>query len=318
MHSTFTLYTFTLPCSPEPPYFVLFSPKVSFCLNIISNVTIMAVASLVFPACCLALSFLFVVAVYYTSTKERVKAFHHGILLPAYKWVKQKFTSRAHETTPTSVATYEAIPPVNDSTDGKESHEIRDEQEPSPERPWFFPRSQTRNREASPLGVSNSRPEGSNSSHTNRPSNAVFFANRTVASPNEGESFVIEPARNADPNDFEYDPNDYGSDEYDSDSDDASNAPGPRQLAYNERRGPEDLPSVWQYELEQPVYVIDHAASSVWVAHVVEWTAQTAFALVAPPLVLENMDESYGASEHVTRRRDERRRTRPSRWDRMP
>lgn len=271
----------------------------------------MAEASLVFPACCLIFSFLFVVAYYNASIKERVEAFHHGTILPAYGWVKHKLTNRADENTPTSGATYEAIHPVNDSTDEKGSHEIRDEQQPSPERPWFFPRSQTRNRETSPLEVSNSRPEARNSSHTNQSPNTVFFANRTIAFPDEGESFVIEPTHTAAQNDVEY------VDLHDYDPDDASNAPEGRELVYNERRGPEDLPSVWQYQLEQPVYIIDHAGSSAWVSHMVEWTAQTAFAMVAPPLVLENMDEPYGALGTRDRRRAERRRTGQSRWDRM-
>ncbi|KAJ5851685.1 uncharacterized protein N7529_011070 [Penicillium soppii] len=249
----------------------------------------MAEASLAFPMICLTLSFLFVALFYNVSIKSRIRAFHRCILLPTYRYVERKLNNRAHEAVPmseptdeprdepTDESTYETIS-VDEITD-----EPPDEPMPSPELPWFFPRSRTRSSEHQPLDDANSDLEEHSSSRITQPPGNVYFADSTVRYRNEGGYHVINFSPHTPL------PNTSGSAESDEDyTDDESEH---RVLAYTTRDDVNAVPNVWEFELERPIYVVDRHASAVWVERMIEWTAQTAFAMVAPPVILEVMNE---------------------------
>lgn len=234
----------------------------------------MAEASLAFPAICLTLSFLFVVLFYNASIKDRLDAFHRRILLPTYRWVERKITTQAHETIIVSEPTYEAIN-IDEKFD-----ESPDEPQPSPERPWFFPRP-TRSRETPAPDNTNAVPEERRIRDITQPPGNVYFADSTARYRNEGGYHVINFSSYSPP------PSASGS----AESDDESDPDEFRVLTYTAREEDNAVPNVWEFELEQPIYVVDRHASAVWIEQLVQWTAQAAFAMVAPPVVLEVMDD---------------------------
>jgi hypothetical protein len=234
----------------------------------------MAEASLAFPAICLTFSFLFVVLFYNASIKDRLDAFRRGILLPSYRWFERKFTAQTHQTITVSEPTYETI-----NIDEK-YEESPDEPQPSPERPWFFPRA-TLSRETPNPDSTNAVPEERRIRDITQPPGNVYFADSTARYRNEGGYHVI--------NFWSYSPTPSASGS--AESDDESDHDESRVLTYTMREEANAVPNIWEFELEQPVYVVDRHASAVWVEQLVQWTAQTAFAMVAPPMVLEVMDD---------------------------
>ena len=237
----------------------------------------MAEASLAFPAICLTFSFLFVVLFYNASIKERLGAFHRNILLPTHRWVERKLLNRNHEAIAISEPTYEAI-----NLDEKYD-EPPDEPQPSPELPWFFPRSQARSHENPTLDDANFVLEERRSSHITQPPNNVYFADSTARYRNEGRYHVINFAASSPPSS--------ASRSAESDGGDSDHESETRVLTYTARQEVNAIPNVWEFELEQPIYVVDRHAAAVWIEQMVQWTAQTAFAMVAPPVILEVMDE---------------------------
>jgi hypothetical protein len=224
----------------------------------------MAEASLIFPAICLTVSFLFVVLFYNASIKDRLEAFHRSILLPTYRWIKRKTTTQNSETIVVSQPTYEIVN-MDENID-----ELPDEPQASFERPWFFPRPNQSRETPAPDSPTSAPEEGGIHDITQPPGN-VYFADSTARYRNEGGYHVIN----------------YSS--Y-SESDDEADPDEFRVLTYTERADASAVPNVWEYELERPIFVADRHASVAWLEELVQWTAEGAFALVAPPMVMEIMD----------------------------
>jgi hypothetical protein len=246
----------------------------------------MAEASLFFPTCCLALSFCFVFFFYNASIKDRIDALQRNVVIPAYQWIAFRVFNQSIEVVPNSPVSDQSYEAIDfDERSGSEQSEHFDEEsdyseearQPSPERPWFFPRSQSASRESPGMEseeATGSSPEAHNFAPEPRNAgpNTVFFANYRLEQNDEDGTFALAPV-----------PASVGSD---SDSEN----PDPNiVMAYQERRGPDDLPNMWQWELNQPVYVINEPLGAIQFEQMINWSVQAAFTLVAPPLVVETM-----------------------------
>ncbi|KAJ5318982.1 uncharacterized protein N7506_011686 [Penicillium brevicompactum] len=252
----------------------------------------MAEASLVFPICCLTFSFIFVILFYSASIRERAGALCRNIILPICAWVERKLSTQTNQAIAISEPAYEVISDEKDE-------EIEEEPQQSPERPWFFPRSQSRYREASTTEIASPSPspKARNPSQTQRPSGIVLLADGMLPPPTASESDEDEPEGDRSPSLTLYTPDD-SDDDWDNDSygSNNDNRPLSGSMGYRQSSGIDDLPDVWQAELQQPIFAINSAGTSAWVDRIVRWTALTTFASVAPPDVLEAMDERMAAA----------------------
>ncbi|CAG8899872.1 unnamed protein product [Penicillium egyptiacum] len=238
----------------------------------------MAEASLAFPAICLTLSFLFVVAVYNASVVQHLGAFHRRVILPAYQHIARKLFNRnpGNQNLPNRMpeAGYE---PINfDAKDEEEQH----------------PPPLTTSSMASPdyhgYGESPSRdtvnmfPESGNETEIDghglttsyaggpyRPRRRPTFADIGELPTHSPSPSPPEPA--------------VSSDEYDSDWSNSA----VDEAVFEPRNPIDDIP-IWEFEVERPIYTIDHQEQSgpvAWLDEVVEWTSQGVFAFVAPDIL---------------------------------
>lgn len=266
----------------------------------------MAEASLVFPICCLTFSFVFVILFYNASIRERAGALHRDIILPTRAWIERNLFTQSNEAIAISEPAYEVITL-------EKNDEIKEEPQPSPERPWFFPRPQSRYREASmriaspspspdyhavSMGIPSPcpSPDARNPSHTRQARSSVFFDDRMLLPSSESESYEEESEDDQSTTFSEFTTGSEdvweSDDSYEPDSE-IGRPSGSRSMVYRPSSEPIGLPDVWHYELEQPIYRMNSAGTSALLERVVSWTAQTAFVRVAPPAVLEAMDERY-------------------------
>ena len=255
-----------------------------------TQLTTMAEASLLFPICCLALSFLFIVVFYNASVKECVRTFHHNTILPTYGWIKRN-ASQTNE----SIAPEQAYEVIDTTEKQEDLSEKRDEHQLSPERPWFFPRSQSRYREASSSSYGSPPPDVHDHELNSSPVSPLLSHSNSPAPSETGSD--IDDGRSDDSS--TYSEFTVGSgDGWDnaSDASDVSFAPGiPRFSVSNDPFRP---PDVWQIEFEETVASEDRRRMGM-LDRAVHWTAQASFAIVAPPAVLAAIEERYDWSRYV-------------------
>ena len=238
----------------------------------------MAEASLAFPAICLALSFLFVVAVYNASIMQHLRAFHRRAILPAYQQIAHKLFSRNPG---------RQIPPNHMSRAGYEpvNHDTKVEEEQHPPPPTtssMSPPDYHRYADTPALDTVNIFPEsddeiqidghGLSTSYAGgpyRPRRRPTFA-ELGESPTNSQS--LSPPGSS-----------VSSDEYDSDWSNSA-----VDEAVFEPRNPVENVPVWEFEVERPIYGIDRQEQSgpvAWLDEVVEWTSQGVFAFVTPDIL---------------------------------
>ncbi|KXG49830.1 uncharacterized protein PGRI_057980 [Penicillium griseofulvum] len=233
-------------------------------------------ASLAFPAVCLMLSFVFVVAVYNASILQQLGAFHHHILLPVYQQIQRLLTNHTpiNRNLPNGMpeASYEPINIV-DTNDEEEQH-------PPPLATSSMPApGYRRYSESSAHDIVDQSPERNSATGIDD----LNMADRDAGGPYRRR---YRPTYGDSPEFFSYSPppsppgTGESSDEYDSDW--SSSADDETVI---EPCNPFDDIPTWEFEVERPIYVIDQRnqrGPSAWVDEVVEWTAQGVFALVVP------------------------------------
>jgi hypothetical protein len=247
----------------------------------------MSKASLAFPAVCLTLSFLFVVAVYHASIMQQLGTFHHHILLPVYQQIQRLLTNHnpINRNLPNRMreASYE---PINlDTIDDEE-----EEQHPPPLATSSTPAPGYRRYSESPaLDTVDDSPERNSSTGIDSPNVTARYAGGpyrprhrpTYADTPESSSYSPPPS----PTGTGVSSDKYDSDEYDSDwSNSAAD-----ETVFEPGNLFDDIPT-WEFEVERPIYVLDQRnqrGPSAWVDEIVEWTAQGVFALVVPETVQE-------------------------------
>ncbi|CAI7604808.1 unnamed protein product [Penicillium glandicola] len=217
----------------------------------------MAEASLAFPAICLTLSFLFVVAVYNASIMQHLCAFHRCTILPTYRKIERMLVNHnpMNQNRPNCMpeAGYNPInldtkaedeqhhPPLTTSPMLSPDYHRHDEN-PNLERPNMF----------------------SESGGPHRPRRwATFVGVDENPPPSPLGSTVSSDA--------------YDSDWSNSAVDEAVFEPQPL---------PGDIP-IWEFVLERPVYTVvqEQRGPAAWLDDVVEWTSQGIFAVVAPDII---------------------------------
>ncbi|KAJ6185692.1 hypothetical protein N7519_006993 [Penicillium mononematosum] len=238
----------------------------------------MAEASLAFPAICLALSFLFVVAVYNASIMQHLRAVHRRAILPAYQQIAHKFFNcnpgRQSPPNHMSRAGYE---PVNlDTKDEEEQHP------PPPTTSSMSSPDYHRYADNPALDTVNVFRESGNETQVDghglttsyaggpyRPRHRPTFAEL-------GESPTNSPSPS--PPGSSVSSDEYGSDWSNSAVDEA---------VFEPRNPVEHIP-VWEFEVQRPIYTIDHEEQSgpvAWLDDVVEWTSQGVFAFDTPDIL---------------------------------
>ncbi|OQE22803.1 hypothetical protein PENFLA_c012G06100 [Penicillium flavigenum] len=238
----------------------------------------MAEASLAFPAICLALSFLFVVAVYNASIMQHLRAFHRRAILPAYQQIAHKLFNRnpGHQSSPNHIsgAGYEPV-----------SLDTKDEEEQLPPPPTTSSMSSPdyhRYADNPALDTVNIFPESGNETQIGSHGLATSYAGGpyrprrrpTFAELGESPTNSLSPSPSG---------SSVSSDEYDSDWSNSA----VDEAVFEPRNPVEDVP-VWEFEVERPIYTIDHQEQSesvAWLDEVVEWTSQGVFAFVTPDIL---------------------------------
>ncbi|KAJ5470219.1 hypothetical protein N7530_007576 [Penicillium desertorum] len=207
----------------------------------------MAEASLAFPAICLALSFLFVVAVYNAAIMQHLRTFQRRVVLPAYQQIARKLLNhnRGSQSSQNhmSSAGYEPVnldtkdeeeqhppPPATSSMSSSDYHRYGDN--PALDTVNIF--SESGNGQINSHGLTTSYAGG-----PYRPRRRPTFAEL-----GESPTNSLSPSPPGSP---------VSSDEYDSDwSNSAADEP-----VFEPRNPVEDIP-VWEFEVERPIYTIDH------------------------------------------------------------
>ncbi|KAJ5198909.1 hypothetical protein N7491_000524 [Penicillium cf. griseofulvum] len=238
----------------------------------------MSEASLAFPAVCLTLSFLFVVAVHNASTMQQLGAFHHHTLLPVYQQIQRLLTNHnpINRNLPNRMPEPGYEPISLNTNDEEEQHPPPIASSSMPV-PGYYQYS-----ESPALDRVNESPERDSTTETDdlhmtaryaggpyRPRNRPTFAD------------VAELSTYSPP------PSPHGtgvsSDEYDSDWSNSA----VDEAVFEPCNPVDDIP-IWEFEVERPIYVLDQRnqrGPSAWLDEVVEWTAQGVFAVVAPEMV---------------------------------
>ncbi|CAG8119140.1 unnamed protein product [Penicillium salamii] len=259
-----------------------------------NQTTIMAEASLIFPMSCLALSLLFVVLFYNASIQQYARALNHNAILPTYEWIKRKL-SRTDDSALASEPVYEVITPDEYHEDSSEKHEDlnqKHEELPSePERPWFFPRSQSRYRESSTASHGSPSPDVQ-SHQTNRYPDTEISHNSNLATHGERES-DIDDSRSESPSfsEFTVDSDDDWDDDSEASFESGSMGSDTAEDLYR-------VPQVWRHELEQPLYLSNGGPTAI-LDQVVNWTALATYAVVAPPDVVDAINERYNRPRNL-------------------
>lgn len=263
------LMTFVARCffpfsSPNPYAFFIFHIVCSALRTSAINKVIMAEASLAFPAICLTLSFLFVVAVYNASIMQHLGACHRRIILPVYQFIARNLFNRNHvnqDQDRIPLAEYEPINP--DPNDEDEQHPHLATPARNHHRPGENNVLDTANRIAeSDDDIGSGSPNLRDSNRPQHPNFADRAQFSTVSPP---------PGSVDDYGSEEYDSDEYGSDWSDSD---------------DEHYPVDDIP-IWEFQVERPYFNVEHPEQGgpvVWLDEVVEWTSQGIFAYVTPEL----------------------------------
>ena len=238
----------------------------------------MAKASLAFPAICLTLSFLFVVAVYNASIMQHLGAFHRRVILPTYRQIARKLINPnpGSQSSPNHLpgAVYERISLVT-----------KDEEQPQSPPPTTSSMSSPgyhRYGNSPTLDTVNIPPESGDGSRINGHGLATSYAGGpyrprrrpTFAELGESPTNSLSPSPSG---------SSVSSDEYDSDWSNSA----VDEAVFEPRNPVEDIP-VWEFEVERPIYTVDHQEQSgqvAWLDEVVEWTSQGVFAFVAPDIL---------------------------------
>ncbi|KAJ5146223.1 uncharacterized protein N7515_000787 [Penicillium bovifimosum] len=244
----------------------------------------MGKASLTFPAMCLALSFLFVIAVYHASIIQRLSSFHRRIILPLYRRMTN-ITWANHVPANHDEARYELI-----------SRDINDDEEESeePTHPALprTPRSQPRSPLSKPARPRTPYPHPPASPiPANRPSTAdespiaVFWTREPHLSELQA-SFTRTEDSDGDESQNEDSDGEYPYSEYSIDSSDDENY---IHQSWDLRILDPHIPGgeipVWQVEAESQIYTVDDRQPrgvQLLLDQTVEWTVQMVYGLVAP------------------------------------
>ncbi|KAJ5462955.1 hypothetical protein N7475_007899 [Penicillium sp. IBT 31633x] len=239
----------------------------------------MVEASLTFPAICLALSFLFIISVYHASIKEHLGAFHQNIIIPVYQKIEANLASHIPpDHIPTLEARYEAmdIEPKNEEEE-QDLPSVRHTPSPSPS-PSSSPYHQRGDKTPTPTrDIYSPVPESRNASESARPSRGILYAGGPHR-PMRAEDYAgtAELSGRSTP-DAVFD------DEYDTDwSNSAAD-----EMVYEPQKPIGDIP-VWEFEMEREIYGLNERGQQgpeVWLDEVVEWTAESVFAVVAPEML---------------------------------
>ncbi|CAG8257724.1 unnamed protein product [Penicillium nalgiovense] len=238
----------------------------------------MAEASLAFPAICLTLSFFFVVAVYSASIMQHLRAFHRRVILSAYQQIARNLFNRnpGRQTSPNHMSGV-GYEPVNLHT--------KDEEEQHPPPPTTSSMSSPnyhRYGDNTALNSVNIFPGNGNETQidghglTTSYAGGPYRPRRRPTFAELGDSPTHSPAPSS-PRSAVY------SDEYDSDWSNSA----VDEAVFEPRNPVENIP-IWEFEVERPIYSIDHQEQSgpvAWLDEVVEWTSQGVFAFVTPDIL---------------------------------
>ncbi|KAJ5958388.1 uncharacterized protein N7479_005538 [Penicillium vulpinum] len=238
----------------------------------------MAGASLAFPAICLALSFLFVVAVYNASIMRYLGTFHCRVILPSYQHIKRRLLNRSpvNQNLPNHMLEpgYESI-----------NLDTKDEEDQHPP-PFTAPRMSLpdyyRHRQSPASNAGNIFSDMEDATETDGLNMTTRYAGGPYR-PRRWSTFVGVAERSIHSRSPSLSGSLVSSDEYDSDWSNSA-----VDEAVFEPRNPADGIPVWEFEVERPIYTLDQdeqGTPALWLDEVVEWTAQGVFAFVVPDMI---------------------------------